>query len=171
MKIKQEHILIFALLLIGSISRLVPHAPNFTAVTAMALFAGAYLKPQYALWLPALVLFVTDLFLGFHSTMVFVYGAMMIVGLFSYWGLSQKVEGVKVLGSSLVGSLIFFVITNLGVFLVDGMYSKNLTGFVECYVMALPFLKNQLAGDLFFSGLFFGAYKLYLSRRFIFRTN
>lgn len=164
MNIKKEHLLILTLLVLGSLSRLVPHAPNFTAVTAMALFAGAYLRPQVAIWLPALVLFITDLSLGFHSTMVFVYAAMMLVGVLSTTVLKPNTAAIRVLGTTMAGSLLFFVITNLGVFLVDGMYPKTILGFAECYAMAIPFLKNQMAGDLFFSGILFGAYKFYQAR-------
>lgn len=161
MKIKTEHLIILALLSLGSLSRLIPHAPNFTAVAAMALFAGAYLRPQVSLWLPVLVLFLTDWILGFHSTMVFVYAGMMLVGVLSSSFLRKDPQGVRVLGATLTGSFLFFGITNLGVFLVDDLYSKDFKGLIECYAMALPFLKNQMAGDLFFSGLLFGVMKAF----------
>ncbi|MFP5520435.1 MAG: DUF6580 family putative transport protein [Bdellovibrionia bacterium] len=153
---RNKYILITVLLVLASLSRLLPHAPNFTAVGAMALFAGFYLKRSQAMVLPLIVLFVTDLVLGGHSTMLFVYFGMAMVALMaSFLG---QASSSKIIGGALAGSLMFFFVTNFGVWMVDGFYSPDWQGLMTSYMMGLPFLKNQIAGDLFFSAVLFGSY-------------
>jgi hypothetical protein len=67
-----------------------------------------------------------------------------------------------IIGGTLLSSVLFFLITNFGVWAVSGMYVKNLLGLQQCLVMALPFFRNTLIGDLFYSGMFFGGYEILL---------
>jgi hypothetical protein len=77
----------FALILvicIGILSRLIPHSPNFTALGAVALFAGANLRPRsMALLVPFAIMLLTDYVIGFHSTMIFVYLSFAAITLLS----------------------------------------------------------------------------------------
>lgn len=147
------------MVLAAAFSRLIPHVPNVTAVTAMALLGGAYLSHRsLAVIVPLAALFLSDLVLGFHGTMPFVYGSVALISLLSYQGFNGKSFGLGRLGiASLGSSSLFFLITNLGVWLVDGLYEKTAQGLVTCYVMALPFLGTQMLGDLFYSALLFGS--------------
>jgi hypothetical protein len=152
---------IFALVLmvvVAAFSRLIPHPWNFTAIGAMALFGGAYFSKRMSLIIPIAALVLSDLVLGFHVTMVFVYGAFMLTVLIG-WTLSEKKTVFKVGTLSLVTSSLFFLITNFGVWMMQDMYPKNAAGLVECYVAAIPFFGNQIAGDLFFAAILFGAYE------------
>ena len=154
-----KHIMtVFTLVLIAGLSRLIPHPWNFTAVGAMALFAGTRMPNKAMAFLaPFLTLLWTDAVLGFHETAVYVYAAVALITIIGFFTEGKK--SAIVMGS-VAGSILFFAITNFGVWLVQGMYPKTLQGLVECYTLAIPFFGNQVAGDLFYTGLLFGAYSL-----------
>jgi hypothetical protein len=139
--------------------RFLPHPANVAPIAAMALFGGAYLNRKYAVFLPLTVMLISDLFLGFHKVMPFVYGSFLLASIIGI-GLKNKVKPKNVLGASLLSSLIFYVITNFGVWLTSGMYQMNLLGLIKCYVLAIPFFKNTLAGDLFYTVMMFGGYEV-----------
>src|SRR3989344_8946623 len=84
--------------------RLLPHPPNFTPIAAMALFGGCYLDKKYALAIPVLVMFVSDIFLGFHNTIVFVYGSFLLTGFIGMW-LNKKKSPTTVFGAALASSI------------------------------------------------------------------
>lgn len=151
--------LILSICIIGAFSRLIPHPWNFTAIGAMALFGGAYLaNKKLSIILPLVALFLSDLVIGFHSTMFFVYGAFALAGVLG-WFLREERSMGRLVGCALATSLLFFVISNFGVWFMGGMYAKNMAGLIECYVAAIPFLDNQIYGDLFFSTVMFGGYE------------
>lgn len=149
-------IIIFAVVL-----RLVPHPANFAPIAAMALFGGVYLNKRYALIIPAVAMFLSDIFLGFHNTMLFVYGSFLLTGVIGLWLRKQKTI-TNIIGASLISSLFFFLITNFGVWLVGGLYAKTFTGLVNAYFYAIPFFRNTIIGDLFYIGVFFGSYEMLL---------
>ncbi|MBI2036168.1 hypothetical protein HYT17_00830, partial [Candidatus Microgenomates bacterium] len=66
------------------------------------------------------------------------------------------------IGAALFSSLLFFLITNFGVWLIGGLYPKTFTGLVNAYFYAIPFFRNTLMGDVFYTGLFFGGYEIML---------
>lgn len=142
------------------VARLVPHVPNFTPIAAMALFGGAYLNRRYAILVPLLALFASDLFIGLYSPMVMisVYGSFVLTGLIGLWLKSRRNPRNIVL--AVVGSsILFFLITNLSVW-AAGAYARDLSGLVQSYLMGLPFLRGTLSGDLFYTAVFFGGYEL-----------
>ncbi|MBX3019571.1 MAG: hypothetical protein KF767_16910 [Bdellovibrionaceae bacterium] len=155
MKMNKSHIaLMFAFILITLLSRWLPHPPNMTAVGALALLSGAlWGRRIWAPLVPLAVLFVSDLVLGFHSTFIWVYAGFVLVALMGMIVKPQKGWGRSALGAGL-SSLVFFAISNFGVWMVGGLYPKTGAGLIECYVMALPFLQNQIAGDLIFTAVF-----------------
>ncbi|QQG40792.1 MAG: hypothetical protein HYV37_00510 [Candidatus Levyibacteriota bacterium] len=144
--------------------RLVPHPANFAPIGAMALFGGAYLNKKYALAVPLLAMLVSDFFIGFHNTMGFVYASFLLIGILGLW-LRRHKNVRNVIGAAFVSSILFFLITNFGVWLVSNIYPKTAAGLIECYVVAIPFFRNTLLGDLFYVGLFFFGYEAVL--RFI----
>lgn len=156
---------LIAMILVASWTRLIPHPWNFTAIAAMALFGGAHFSSRwqaYAVTFGSLLL--TDLVLGFHSTMIWVYAAFALTIVIGQ--VFAKEGGVaRVAGSALAASFLFFIITNFGVWASMDMYTKDLQGLSQCYIMALPFLQNQILGDLFYSGVLFGGYAL-LARKY-----
>jgi len=145
-------------ILVAVLMRLLPHLPNFTPIAAMALFGGAYLNKKYALVIPLAAMFISDIFLGFNSTMPYVYGSFILTGIIGLW-LKKHKSAKNVVCSSLVSSILFFLITNFGVW-AAGWYPRTLSGLMESYVMGIPFFKSTVLGDLCYSGVFFGAYEL-----------
>lgn len=152
-------------ILIGVLSRVIPHPWNFTGITAMALFAGLLAKENKFLFLaPLISLFISDLILGFHNTMIYTYLGFAVIGLISIQSYSKNISDVlkmgwnkqifSILGLSVSGSIIFFIISNFGVWFSTGLYEKSVMGLAQCYIAGLPFLQNQLAGDAFYSLVF-----------------
>jgi hypothetical protein len=158
---KKSKLTISAVLIILAVAcRLLPHAWNFTPVAAIALFAGAYLGRSYAVALPLIATLIGDLFIGFYSVplMLVVYGSYILIGLSA--GLLKKYKSFgAVLAGSLLASVIFFLATNWAVWQFSAWYAKDLGGLIQCYTMALPFFRNTLLGNLFYSAVFFGAYE------------
>ncbi len=147
-------------IIFGVLMRLLPHPPNMAPITAIALFSGVYLNKRYAVILPIVALLISDYFIGFYGwTMLFVYGGFVLAGVIGMW-LKRHKRPVYILGASLVSSWLFFIISNMGVWLTTSMYSKNLSGLIQCYVMAIPFLRNTILGDLLFTTTLFGLYEL-----------
>ena len=143
-KMNYRNITILSMMVLAVITRSLPHPPNMAPITAMALFAGCNIKDKnLALLLPLLCMFVTDIFLGFHMTMPFVYLSFMMI---SYIGInSKKITNGTILGSS----VLFFLLTNFGVWYLG--YPNTLAGLVSCYTLAIPFFVNTIIGDLFFA--------------------
>jgi hypothetical protein len=140
----RRNLIILSMMVLAVITRLLPHPPNVAPITAIALFGGCNIRDKnLAMALPLLCMFITDLFLGFHIIMPFVYMSFMMI---SYIGInSKKITNGTILGSS----LLFFLLTNFGVWYLG--YPNTLTGLVSCYTLALPFFVNTIIGDLFFT--------------------
>jgi hypothetical protein len=140
--------------------RLMPHPPNFTPIGAMALFGGAYLRRRWlAFAAPLGALLLSDLVLGFYDGMWVQYLAVAMVVLIA-WGALKRISPLRVAGAALASSIAFFLVTNLGTWALSGMYPLTATGLAACYVAAIPFFQNTVAGDLFYSGLLFGGFAL-----------
>jgi hypothetical protein len=158
-----NHVRLIALLsaiLAAAALRLVPHPPNFSPIDAMALFSGAYLGRRWLSFVaPLAALLLSDVVLGFYAGMWVQYLTVALVVLLG-WGALQRVSPLRVGAAAAASSVLFFAITNFGVWLMSGMYSQTLGGLAACYVAAIPFFQNTLAGDLFFSGLLFGGFAL-----------
>ena len=154
--------LITALLLIlfAAFSRILPHPANFTPVAAIALFSGTYLNKKYMLVVPIAAMLLSDLIIGFHSGMIWVYGSFVLIGLIGLWLKNHKKIG-NIIGAALLSSIIFFIITNFGVWLT-GYYGLTFNGIIECYTMAIPFFRNSLAGDAIYCAVMFGVYEIIL---------
>jgi hypothetical protein len=140
--------------------RLVPHPPNFSPIAAMALFSGAYFgRRGIAFAAPLAAMLLSDAIIGFHSGMLFVYAGVALIVLLGQVALS-RVTLLRVGGAALAGSVLFFAISNFGTWLLSGMYPLDVSGLAACYVAAIPFFQNTLAGDLFYSGVLFGGFAL-----------
>ena len=149
----------YILILIGAVARFLPHLPNFTPVGALALFGGTKLKNKYAaILVPVAIMAMTDFYLGFHKLIFFTWGSMALAALIGFW-VRKKYGFNRIAIGTLAGSVLFFAITNFGVFL-QGWYGYSFSGLAQTYVMAIPFFRNSLMGDVFFSAVFFGCYEL-----------
>jgi hypothetical protein len=176
-KISFEILITVFLIVVAVFSRLIPHAWNFTALGAVALFAGHLLRRQYlGLVVAVLSLLISDSILGFHNLMAWVY-----IPLFMSLGMGYLIRSDDALKASesdkltkgyfgkavlfknavlvLSSSFVFFLVSNFGVWFEGSFYSKNITGLMECYAVALPFLKNQIAGDFVYTTAIFASYQ------------
>ena len=142
-----RYIYAFILILAAALSRMLPHLPNMVPVTALALFAGVYLDRRLTFVVPMAAMLITDWFIGFHSTAIWVYASFVVIGFVGLW-LRNHQGVVATIGASVTGSLLFYLITNFGVWLSPPfMYEQTLSGLVQCYVAAIPFFRNTLAGN------------------------
>lgn len=147
--------------IIGTAVRLLPHVPNFTPVGAIALFGGAVLGWRLAVWLPLVLMICSDFFIGFYPGIEFTWAGFLLVALFGMLLRRVGLMGRIAVGGSASGVL-FFAVSNFGVWLTSGMYVHTFDGLVQCYAMALPFFRVSLMADLFYSAVIFGAYELVL---------
>lgn len=149
-----------ALVVFGIVMRLVPHPANLVPIGAIALFAGAILPRKLGWWLPLGIMMVSDLlFLGLYDGFLFVWAGFLIVSLFGMTMRSQS-NWLRIPFGALGASVIFFMVSNFGVWLQGQMYAHTWAGLVLCYEMALPFFRNTFVGDLMYSSLLFGVYAL-----------
>ena len=129
-------------------SRFIPHPPNFTSLLALSFYVPALLGLRF---IPALILSfaLTDLIIGFHSTILFTWGSVLLIGFLSkyfFGGIIKRIFG------ALLGAFIFFIITNFGVW-TGGIYGYNMEGLITCYIMAIPFFTYSLISTFIFSGI------------------
>lgn len=134
---------------------MVPHAPNFTSAGAASIYSGRYFKGATRFAVPFAIMLLTDIFLGFHKTMPFVYLCLGINVLLGMWAAKKPSVG-RILGVTVLASAIFFIVTNFGVWLVAGLYPHTTAGLTACYINAIPFARYTFMGDLIFVGILFG---------------
>ena len=156
-----ELIVALIFILIGVSLRLLPHPPNFSPIAAIALFGGVYLSRKIAFILPVIAMVLSDIFIGYYEPglMVAVYGTFLLCVILGLWLKNHK-KWYTILGGSVLGAFLFFFITNFAVWVFTPWYAKDLSGVIQCYLMALPFFKNTLLGDLFFVTVFFSVYEI-----------
>jgi len=138
-----------------AISRFIPHPPNFTSLIALSFYVPVIFGIRY---MPVvLVSFViTDLVIGFHSTLFFTWGSVILIGFISKYFTTSI---LKRLGGALSGACIFFIVTNFGVW-STGAYGYNLDGLIASYTLALPFFGYSAISTLIFSVLIETVYKI-----------
>ena len=147
---------IFTLIILLAMSRLVPHPPNFTPIIAMAVLSGAFLNNRLlSFTLPLLAMFISDLFLGFHSGMFVVYFSIAIC-VFLGFLISKKPSLINSIIALSASVFVFYVITNFSVWYNSSLYPQTIEGLISCYILALPFVQNTLVSTLIFGlGSFF----------------
>jgi hypothetical protein len=160
---KGEDMLAFWLLVFGIVSRLVVHAWNFTPVIALALFSGVYLKKQQAFLLPLVLFAVTDIILGFHETMLFTWGTILMIVAIGFWVRRNK-NFKTILGGGIFSAVLYHITTNFGVWLMTDIYPMTLAGLTECYVAAIPYFRNSLISTLIYGFILFGGYEAVAAR-------
>ena len=164
--LKPRFFALVTLILAAAATRLLPHPPNMTSVSAVALFGGAYFADKrLAFLVPLTAVLLSDMIIGFYGGMAAVYLAFVLVVCIGLW--LQKHRTVPMIaGASIASSLVFFLVTNFVWFHIgDTPYPLNFNGMIESYVAGLPFLRNTVIGDLLYTVLLFGGFAL-LERRF-----
>ena len=150
--------LIFALILLGLTSRILIHEPNFTPVISIALFGGVYLPRRFAITLPLFMMMLSDLLLGWHDTILFTWGSLVLISCLGFWVRNNKTV-LNLFTGNLTGSLIFFVVTNFGVWLAGSLYPSTFEGLNDCFVAAVPFYRNTVFSTILYSTILFGIYE------------
>jgi hypothetical protein len=126
-------------------------------VTALALFSGLMLKRKWlSIVIPLIAMILSDMVLGFSSISVWVYAGIGSISLVSWF--LNKIN----VNSILLSSLIFFVVSNFGVWVLD--YPHTFEGLVMCYTLAIPFFGYSIMGDLFWGYTFKHSYKFIESK-------
>lgn len=160
-------------ILLAALSRLIPHPANFAPIGGMAILGAvhynkrywAYLIPIISMWISDLILNNVvyaqyfDHFVWFYQGSLFTYGAFALITLMA----TVTVKNIRVsnlLLAALSASVIFFLVSNFGVWVSSGMYPHSWSGLTACYGAAIPFFKNTILGDLCYTGVLFGIYEL-----------
>ncbi|MCE9501087.1 MAG: hypothetical protein K8R21_11415, partial [Leptospira sp.] len=130
------------MIFIAALSRLIPHPPNFSPIFAVSLFAGAtILSRKESIFIPLVAMLISDYFIGFHALMPVVY-VLTILMVCAGWSVQRKFSAFRIAGFTVLGSVVFFLVTNFAVWISSGMYSLNLAGILQCYSAAIPFFQN-----------------------------
>ena len=149
-------VIIFALALF----RLLPHWPNVSPVAAMALFGGAYFADKkMAFIVPFAALFLSDLLLGLHSTMIFVYAGFALTVMIGFL-LKNRITFTNTAFAMVGSSVLFFILTNFGAWMTSALYAKTASGLMQAFAAGIPFFQNSLLGNLAYAAVIFGGYHL-----------
>tara|TARA_B100000029_G_C17435673_1_gene909556 strand:- start:9 stop:506 length:498 start_codon:yes stop_codon:yes gene_type:complete len=156
---KRELKIFLSILLCLSASRFIPHPWNFTSLLALSFYVPAILGLRY---IPFLIITfaITDFFIGYHNLTHWTWGSVFLIGFLPIYfknGIKLRIPG------ALVGAIIFFIVTNFGVW-TTGSYGYSLEGFIACYTMAIPFFASSLVSTLLFSLIIESLLHLYKSR-------
>ncbi len=169
---KQSHVQVLiaaGLILMAATARVVNaemHWYNFAPLAALGLFAGAVIKDKrYAFLFALMGQFLGDVYFQLFTSTPGFYGPAQLFtygGLIAVTGLGFFLKNIKPLNVvffTLGGSALFFLVSNFGYF-AEGWNGYSWAGLVKAYVMAIPFYRNSMIGDLIGSGLLFGLYFL-----------
>jgi hypothetical protein len=153
--------LVTGIVIAAAVLRIAPHPLNFAPIGALALFSGAYFSSKRAaVIVPMLSLLAGDIFVGFHTLLLYVYASFLVSVALGFW--LRDTKSVSRIGAAtLAGATQFFLITNFAVWVTSiGSYPKNWGGLLACYAAGAPLFWNTLAGDAFYVALLFGAMAL-----------
>jgi hypothetical protein len=150
----------FILITLGIAARFSPHPANFAPIGAIAIFSGLYLPKKWAIVLPLAAMFFSDIFIGFYvwPIMLSVYASFAVMAVIGLWVRRNK-KLSTILAGTILGSVTFYLITNGAIWAFGNWYAHSWAGLVQCYYLALPFFRNSLLGDLFYTGVLVGAYE------------
>ena len=151
LKILRKEIFPISLILILALARLIPHPPNFTPIVAVAIMSSCFFRNIYLSFAVIIVsMLLADVFIGFYNNMFFVYLSLLSIT-FIFFRISTKIKLKNLFIFGFFGSVIFFLISNFGVWILSGMYEKNLNGLAYCYFLALPFFVNTVLSTIIFT--------------------
>ncbi len=151
----------YILIIVGLLMRILPHEANIAPIAAIALFSGAYLNKKIGPWVPLLIMIISDIIIGFHSMILYTWGAFVLIGFIGIF-IRNKRTPVNVMGAAVFSSILFFILTNFGVWI--SWYPHTFAGITDCYIKAIPFFRNSLISNVVFSFAFFGVYELIASK-------
>tara|TARA_Y100000034_G_scaffold126831_1_gene178675 strand:- start:365 stop:847 length:483 start_codon:yes stop_codon:yes gene_type:complete len=154
-----RNIVILLLIAFAALTRILPHPPNVAPITGIALFSAmTFNNKKFALTVPLICMFLSDIVLGFHFISFFVYLSFFII---TFMGMKFKTISTK---NILLSSTLFFLVTNFGVWLIG--YPHTLAGLISCYTLAIPFFGNTILGDMAFTGALFYSFG-YIQKKYL----
>lgn len=158
-----RRVFIAASLVVG-LSLFLPRPMNFSPVGALGLFAGAYAVGRSAWLYPLAALTVYVVALGEYPWLVLasVYIGFAVPALIGTWWLRGRARFGRVGGAALLTSMLFFLISNFGSWIVYGVPRGETLAFH--YGLGIPLFWNTLAGDVVFTAALFGGYALFAER-------
>lgn len=164
--------LTIGLIVAAVIFRIIPHPLNMTPLIAISLLAGAKFENKiFAFIIPIIALLLSDIVVAYtnnypflHDTVFFTYGSVLLIVLLGTLLKGKSFNAGKTAAISLTSSILFFIISNFGVWLFSNMYSLDINGLVKCYVLAIPFNKFSWIGDLVFTFTLFGLYEIVMNK-------
>lgn len=157
---KTRYGILSVMIVAAAAMRLLPHPANFTPIAALALFAGArFDDKRWAFFMPLAAMALSDVLLGFNDQMPVTYGAFAVIVAMGF-SLKERTPVLRATWTSVGAAAFFFIVSNLGVWASGGLYPPTFQGLVACYVAAIPFFQNSLAGTLFYAALLFGGFAL-----------
>ncbi len=130
-----------------SASRFMPHPPNFTSLLALSFYVPLIFGRKHILSL-LICFLITDLFIGFHSITLFTWGSIALIGLTTKYFLNSRYQ--RYLGV-LSATMIFFILSNFGVWFVNYIHGIYNLSLIETYIIAIPFYGNSLISTIIFS--------------------
>lgn len=170
MKTNLFKILLLASVVIFGLSlRLVPTIPNFSPFLAIAMFSGIFFdNKKLALFLPLAIQIGLDLTLGYGTqelNLILVHMTTMYLGIICIIGLGFLVKKNYNFRNTIFGisggTIAFFLITNLGSWLTNPIYSSDFSGLLASYLAGLEFLKYSLMSGILFSIILFVMSKVF----------
>jgi len=140
--------------IILALGRIIPHPPNFTPILATAIYTPYMVNDKWiAVLIPLSAMFIADIIIGFHPYMLWIYGAIGISTLLSYWSMRFNKKYMQLAIMALVSSILFFIITNFAVWAIWDYYPKTIDGLIICYIKAIPFFQNTLLGTIIYTAI------------------
>lgn len=167
--IQTRMILLLGLVFVAALSRLLPHAQNFTPIYAIALFGGAmFTQKRWAFIVPVTAMLFSDVILywgqydawrgGFLMTSLPSYVCILLIVAIGLW-LKKRRSVANIVVTTLSGSALFFLVSNFGWWWFSGTYpTLDFAGLMHCYWAGIPFFKHTIMGDAVYVTLLFGSY-------------
>ena len=182
-EMNKNFLIVLALVIFGIATRFIflidgeSILPNFSAIGAIAIFGATYFKGASRWMIPFAAYWGSDLVLNnvfyaqyFDSFQLmgdyWVYGAFILAGIVGYFVMKKRTLP-RLVGASFAAAILFFLISNFGVWAGGTMYAKDLSGLMTCYIAGIPFFWNTLLGNLIYGFVFFGVYEWVVNRSFV----
>ena len=153
----QKQSFLIGLIIILALFRIIPHPPNFTPIIAVAIMSTYFFRNLYtSLGVILISMLISDLLIGFYNNIIFVYLSLFLLTL-AFYKFSTKINIKNLFMFGFIGSLIFFIISDFGVWALGSIgvnnmpYEKSLSGLIECYILAIPFFGNTFVSTVLFS--------------------
>ena len=148
------------------LSRIIPHPPNFTPILAGIIFLPFIKKDlTFSVIVPLAAMLISDLIIGMHSLMLWTYGSIMFLSCLTYYFNQDNI--LRIGSLAVISPMIFFLVSNFGVWITGSYYARDISGLMECYFNAVPFYASSATSCMLFTALFYFIRSALLKRNFL----